>query len=147
MCTGYNQTPSYILLFVILVLCRGFRVLNLFIKLTLCADVFSLQEKLAKSIHYLISKEDQVRAQITDLDLLINQTEVRADSSCCRSFPHSAARIPSYAPSETSHFARCYLFLQNTHIYTAYTNQWDKLSIVCVRIRKVTKQMLCKHGS
>ncbi|XP_033974034.1 E3 ubiquitin-protein ligase TRIM36 isoform X8 [Trematomus bernacchii] len=34
-----------------------------------------LKEKLAKSIHYLISKEDQVRAQITDLDLLINQTE------------------------------------------------------------------------
>ncbi|XP_068167678.1 E3 ubiquitin-protein ligase TRIM36 isoform X4 [Antennarius striatus] len=34
-----------------------------------------LKEKLAKSIHYLISKEDQVRAQITDLELLINQTE------------------------------------------------------------------------
>ncbi|KAK7933200.1 hypothetical protein WMY93_004096 [Mugilogobius chulae] len=34
-----------------------------------------LKEKLAKSIHYLISKEDQVRAQITDLETLINQTE------------------------------------------------------------------------
>uniref|UniRef100_A0A8C9XZX3 Tripartite motif containing 36 n=1 Tax=Sander lucioperca TaxID=283035 RepID=A0A8C9XZX3_SANLU len=34
-----------------------------------------LKEKLAKSIHYLISKEDQVRTQITELDLLINQTE------------------------------------------------------------------------
>ncbi|XP_056145217.1 E3 ubiquitin-protein ligase TRIM36 [Lampris incognitus] len=34
-----------------------------------------LKEKLAKSIHYLISKEDQVRIQITELDLLINQTE------------------------------------------------------------------------
>uniref|UniRef100_A0A668APF2 Tripartite motif containing 36 n=1 Tax=Myripristis murdjan TaxID=586833 RepID=A0A668APF2_9TELE len=34
-----------------------------------------LKEKLAKSIHYLISKEDQVRTQITELDVLINQTE------------------------------------------------------------------------
>ncbi|XP_015229830.1 PREDICTED: E3 ubiquitin-protein ligase TRIM36 isoform X6 [Cyprinodon variegatus] len=34
-----------------------------------------LKEKLAKSIHYLISKEDQVRTQITELDRLINQTE------------------------------------------------------------------------
>ncbi|XP_040050966.1 E3 ubiquitin-protein ligase TRIM36 isoform X10 [Gasterosteus aculeatus] len=34
-----------------------------------------LKEKLAKSIHYLISKEDQVRTQITDLEVLINQTE------------------------------------------------------------------------
>ncbi|XP_030214991.1 E3 ubiquitin-protein ligase TRIM36 isoform X3 [Gadus morhua] len=34
-----------------------------------------LKEKLAKSIHYLISKEDQVRTQISDLDVLIKQTE------------------------------------------------------------------------
>uniref|UniRef100_A0A8C6WJL2 Tripartite motif containing 36 n=1 Tax=Neogobius melanostomus TaxID=47308 RepID=A0A8C6WJL2_9GOBI len=34
-----------------------------------------LKEKLAKSIHYLISKEDQVKAQITGLESLINQTE------------------------------------------------------------------------
>ncbi|XP_054629414.1 E3 ubiquitin-protein ligase TRIM36 isoform X4 [Dunckerocampus dactyliophorus] len=34
-----------------------------------------LKEKLAKSIHYLISKEDQVRTQITGLELLISQTE------------------------------------------------------------------------
>ncbi|PWA15897.1 hypothetical protein CCH79_00008949 [Gambusia affinis] len=34
-----------------------------------------LKEKLAKSIHYLISKEDQVRTQITELDRLISQTE------------------------------------------------------------------------
>ncbi|XP_023692487.1 E3 ubiquitin-protein ligase TRIM36 isoform X3 [Paramormyrops kingsleyae] len=34
-----------------------------------------LKEKLSKSIHYLISKEDQVRAQISALDVLINQTE------------------------------------------------------------------------
>ncbi|XP_063051739.1 E3 ubiquitin-protein ligase TRIM36 isoform X2 [Engraulis encrasicolus] len=34
-----------------------------------------LKEKLSKSIHYLISKEDQVRAQITDLEVLIHQTE------------------------------------------------------------------------
>nr|XP_057926752.1 E3 ubiquitin-protein ligase TRIM36 isoform X4 [Doryrhamphus excisus] len=34
-----------------------------------------LKEKLAKSIHYLISKEDQVRSQITGLERLINQTE------------------------------------------------------------------------
>uniref|UniRef100_A0A3Q1IWV2 RING-type E3 ubiquitin transferase n=1 Tax=Anabas testudineus TaxID=64144 RepID=A0A3Q1IWV2_ANATE len=34
-----------------------------------------LKEKLAKSIHYLISKEDRVRTQITELELLISQTE------------------------------------------------------------------------
>ncbi|XP_037536934.1 E3 ubiquitin-protein ligase TRIM36 isoform X2 [Nematolebias whitei] len=34
-----------------------------------------LKEKLAKSIHYLISKEDRVRTQITELEQLINQTE------------------------------------------------------------------------
>ncbi|XP_076859599.1 E3 ubiquitin-protein ligase TRIM36 isoform X5 [Brachyhypopomus gauderio] len=34
-----------------------------------------LKEKLAKSIHYLISKEDQVRTQISELDVLIRQTE------------------------------------------------------------------------
>uniref|UniRef100_A0A672J7J6 Uncharacterized protein n=1 Tax=Salarias fasciatus TaxID=181472 RepID=A0A672J7J6_SALFA len=34
-----------------------------------------LKEKLAKSIHYLISKEDQVRTQITELEQLISQTE------------------------------------------------------------------------
>ncbi|XP_028314229.1 E3 ubiquitin-protein ligase TRIM36 isoform X4 [Gouania willdenowi] len=34
-----------------------------------------LKEKLAKSIHYLISKEDQVRNQITDIELLVKQTE------------------------------------------------------------------------
>lgn len=45
--------------------------------LTSNAAVFSLQEKLAKSIHYLISKEDQVRTQITELEQLISQTEVR----------------------------------------------------------------------
>lgn len=38
--------------------------------------IFSHQEKLAKSIHFLISKEDRVRTQISELDLLINQTEV-----------------------------------------------------------------------
>ncbi|XP_034026368.1 E3 ubiquitin-protein ligase TRIM36 isoform X2 [Thalassophryne amazonica] len=34
-----------------------------------------LKEKLAKSIHYLISKEGKVRSQITNLELLISQTE------------------------------------------------------------------------
>ncbi|KAK7136472.1 hypothetical protein R3I94_014957 [Phoxinus phoxinus] len=34
-----------------------------------------LKEKLAKSIHYLISKEDQVRTQISDLEVMINHTE------------------------------------------------------------------------
>ncbi|XP_067378007.1 E3 ubiquitin-protein ligase TRIM36 isoform X5 [Channa argus] len=34
-----------------------------------------LKEKLAKSIHYLISKEDQVRTQITEIEQLISQTE------------------------------------------------------------------------
>ncbi|KAJ8401619.1 hypothetical protein AAFF_G00379360 [Aldrovandia affinis] len=33
-----------------------------------------LKEKLSKSIHYLISKEDQVRTQISELEVLINQT-------------------------------------------------------------------------
>lgn len=39
--------------------------------------LFPHQEKLAKSIHYLISKEDQVRTQITGLEQLISRTEVR----------------------------------------------------------------------
>uniref|UniRef100_A0A8C2EXR1 Tripartite motif containing 36 n=1 Tax=Cyprinus carpio TaxID=7962 RepID=A0A8C2EXR1_CYPCA len=34
-----------------------------------------LKEKLSKSIHYLISKEDQVRTQISELDVLIHHTE------------------------------------------------------------------------
>ncbi|XP_062854390.1 E3 ubiquitin-protein ligase TRIM36 [Trichomycterus rosablanca] len=34
-----------------------------------------LKEKLSKSIHYLISKEDQVRTQIKELEVLIHQTE------------------------------------------------------------------------
>lgn len=34
-----------------------------------------LKEKLSKSIHYLISKEDQVRTQISELEVLINHTE------------------------------------------------------------------------
>ncbi|XP_077601021.1 E3 ubiquitin-protein ligase Trim36-like isoform X3 [Stigmatopora nigra] len=34
-----------------------------------------LKEKLAKSIHYLISKEDQVKTQITGLEQLVSQTE------------------------------------------------------------------------
>ncbi|XP_077093797.1 E3 ubiquitin-protein ligase TRIM36 isoform X2 [Siphateles boraxobius] len=34
-----------------------------------------LKEKLSKSIHYLISKEDQVRTQISELEVMINHTE------------------------------------------------------------------------
>ncbi|XP_039522166.1 E3 ubiquitin-protein ligase TRIM36 isoform X4 [Pimephales promelas] len=34
-----------------------------------------LKEKLSKSIHYLISKEDQVRTQISELETMINRTE------------------------------------------------------------------------
>uniref|UniRef100_A0A8C2D4M2 Tripartite motif containing 36 n=1 Tax=Cyprinus carpio TaxID=7962 RepID=A0A8C2D4M2_CYPCA len=34
-----------------------------------------LKEKLSKSIHYLISKEDQVRTQISELEVLIRHTE------------------------------------------------------------------------
>ncbi|KAA0714518.1 E3 ubiquitin-protein ligase TRIM36 [Triplophysa tibetana] len=34
-----------------------------------------LKEKLSKSIHYLISKEEQVRVQISELEVLIHQTE------------------------------------------------------------------------
>ncbi|XP_028851406.1 E3 ubiquitin-protein ligase TRIM36 isoform X2 [Denticeps clupeoides] len=34
-----------------------------------------LKEKLSKSIHYLISKEDQVRTQISEIEVLIHQTE------------------------------------------------------------------------
>lgn len=47
------------------------------VKVCLSVYGFCLQEKLAKSIHYLISKEDQVRTQITELELLISQTQVR----------------------------------------------------------------------
>ncbi|KTF85410.1 hypothetical protein cypCar_00027259 [Cyprinus carpio] len=39
------------------------------------AYLFCQQEKLSKSIHYLISKEDQVRTQISELDVLIHHTE------------------------------------------------------------------------
>lgn len=35
------------------------------------------QEKLSKDIEYLISKESQVKAHITQLDLLLKETEVR----------------------------------------------------------------------
>ncbi|XP_064793967.1 E3 ubiquitin-protein ligase TRIM36-like isoform X3 [Oncorhynchus masou masou] len=34
-----------------------------------------LKEKLSKAIHYLISKEDQVKTQISHLEVLINETE------------------------------------------------------------------------
>lgn len=47
------------------------------------------QEKLAKSIHYLISKEDQVRTQITELEVLINKTEVRE-------LTHAAVSLTSF---------------------------------------------------
>lgn len=47
------------------------------------------QEKLAKSIHYLISKEDQVRIQITELEVLINKTEVRE-------LTHAAVSLTSF---------------------------------------------------
>lgn len=40
--------------------------------------LFCQQEKLSKSIHYLISKEDQVRTQISELEVLISHTEVRS---------------------------------------------------------------------
>ncbi|XP_030639923.1 E3 ubiquitin-protein ligase TRIM36 isoform X3 [Chanos chanos] len=45
-------------------------------KVTSMASAYKiLKEKLSKSIHYLISKEDQVRSQISELDVLIRQTE------------------------------------------------------------------------
>lgn len=50
---------------------------------------FPPQEKLAKSIHYLISKEDQVRTQITELEVLINKTEVRE-------LTHAAVSLTSF---------------------------------------------------
>lgn len=69
-------------------------------KLTMyAADLFSHQEKLAKSIHYLISKEDQVRTQITELELLINQTEVRelTHAAATPNIPfHSAELVVKY---------------------------------------------------
>ncbi|XP_069043357.1 E3 ubiquitin-protein ligase TRIM36 isoform X2 [Lepisosteus oculatus] len=40
-----------------------------------------LKEKLSKSIHYLISKEDQVKTQITELSVLINQTEENGEQA------------------------------------------------------------------
>ncbi|XP_066567385.1 E3 ubiquitin-protein ligase TRIM36 isoform X1 [Amia ocellicauda] len=38
-----------------------------------------LKEKLSKSIHYLISKEDQVKTQICELEVLITQTEANGE--------------------------------------------------------------------
>ncbi|KAJ8262730.1 hypothetical protein COCON_G00151870 [Conger conger] len=40
-----------------------------------------LKEKLSKSIHYLISKEDKVRTQISELQVLINQTEENGETA------------------------------------------------------------------
>ncbi|KAG2466559.1 TRI36 ligase, partial [Polypterus senegalus] len=40
-----------------------------------------LKEKLSKSIHYLISKEDQVKKQISDLNVLINETKENGDKA------------------------------------------------------------------
>lgn len=43
--------------------------------LTCVSDLFS-QEKLSKDIDYLIGKESQVKSQISELDLLMKETEV-----------------------------------------------------------------------
>lgn len=55
---------------------------------------FPHQEKLAKSIHYLISKEDQVRTQITGLEQLISRTEVRQLTQAVREPNHSSNNAP-----------------------------------------------------
>ncbi|KAG7481468.1 hypothetical protein MATL_G00067170 [Megalops atlanticus] len=47
-----------------------------------------LKEKLSKSIHYLISKEDQVRTQISELEVLINQTEENGELAERRAHDH-----------------------------------------------------------
>lgn len=50
--------------------------LSLSVKCPILA-VLLQQEKLSKDIEYLISKESQVKAHITQLDLLLKETEVR----------------------------------------------------------------------
>lgn len=47
-----------------------------------------LKEKLSKSIHYLISKEDQVRTQISHLEVLINETEENGQVAECGAYEH-----------------------------------------------------------
>ncbi|XP_055774709.1 E3 ubiquitin-protein ligase TRIM36-like isoform X2 [Salvelinus fontinalis] len=47
-----------------------------------------LKEKLSKSIHYLISKEDQVRTQISHLEVLINETEENGKVAECGAYEH-----------------------------------------------------------
>ncbi|XP_045081569.1 E3 ubiquitin-protein ligase TRIM36-like isoform X3 [Coregonus clupeaformis] len=47
-----------------------------------------LKEKLSKSIHYLISKEDQVRTQISHMEVLINETEENGQVAECRANEH-----------------------------------------------------------
>ncbi|KAM9546378.1 E3 ubiquitin-protein ligase TRIM36 isoform 2-T2 [Salvelinus alpinus] len=47
-----------------------------------------LKEKLSKSIHYLISKEDQVRTQISNLEVLINETEENGKVAECGAYEH-----------------------------------------------------------
>ncbi|XP_038856761.1 E3 ubiquitin-protein ligase TRIM36-like isoform X1 [Salvelinus namaycush] len=47
-----------------------------------------LKEKLSKSIHYLISKEDQVRTQISHLEVLINETEENGKVAECGAYDH-----------------------------------------------------------
>lgn len=67
--------------------------------------IFFHQEKLAKSIHYLISKEDQVRSQITELEVLINQTEVRQLSHAAAT-PNTHHAAPKNVPA---HFTELFL--------------------------------------
>ncbi|KAG5841443.1 hypothetical protein ANANG_G00199560 [Anguilla anguilla] len=47
-----------------------------------------LKEKLSKSIHYLISKEDKVRTQISELEVLISQTEENGAEAERRAHEH-----------------------------------------------------------
>lgn len=78
------------------------------------ADLLSHQEKLAKSIHYLISKEDQVRTQITELEVLISQTEVRE-------LTHAAAMPTSLIHSILMFYSvQCRLFLSFSKSLLSY---------------------------
>lgn len=46
------------------------------------------QEKLSKDIDYLIGKESQVKSQISELNLLMKETEVSGRLICYFSFIH-----------------------------------------------------------
>lgn len=59
--------------------------------LTCVTNVFQ-QEKLSKDIDYLIGKESQVKSQISELNLLMKETEV-SDKLVCIFFIYSSREL------------------------------------------------------